>query len=200
MKASLVLASQSPYRRAQLTQFGIHFRAEAPRVNEEELKPRGPKDLSELTRFLATEKAKSLSAEFPEAVILGSDQLVDLEGQRLDKPGSREGAIAQLKLLSGRTHRLITSLALLYKGNLLLFTDITSIELKALSEAQIAAYVDQDQPFDCAGSYKIEKAGMALVKSLQSSDPSAIQGLPLLSLARGLDELGFGITDLWSPK
>lgn len=200
MKASLILASQSPYRRAQLTQFGVSFRAETPRVDEEELKARGPKDLSELTRFLATEKAKSLSQDFPDAVILGSDQVADLEGRRLDKPGSRDGAIAQLKMMSGRTHRLITSLALLYKGNLLMFTDITSIELKVLSEAQIAAYVDQDRPFDCAGSYKIEKAGLALVKSLQSSDPSAIQGLPLLSLARGLDELGFSLTDLWSSK
>ena len=182
MKASLVLASQSPYRRAQLTQFGIHFRAEVPRVNEEELKSRGPTDLSELTRFLATEKAKSLSVEFPKSVILGSDQLVDLNGQRLDKPGSKEGAIAQLKLMSGRTHRLMTSLALLYKGNLLLFTDVTLIELKPLSEAQITAYVDQDLPFDCAGSFKSEALGICLFDRFEGRDPNTLIGLPLMAL------------------
>lgn len=196
----LLLASQSPYRRAQLESFGLAFTAERPDVDEAQLKKEGPSELTELTRFLAEKKALSLIRRFPEAVILGSDQLAELDGERLDKPGTREAAAAQLRKLSGKSHRLITSLAMIYKGRTLLFTDITGIRMRKLSEDVISAYLDLDSPLDCAGSYKIEKAGLSLVEELESRDPSAIQGLPLLSLMRGLETFGIPVQALWRKK
>jgi septum formation protein len=196
----LLLASQSPYRRAQLEAFGLVFSTEKPLVNEEELKKEGPNDLVELTRFLAEKKALSLVSRFPEAVILGSDQIVEFDGQRLDKPLTFAAAVEQLKRLAGKKHRLITSLVMFHKGRTLQFTDITTLHLKRLSDERIAAYVRLDSPLDCAGSYKIEKAGLGLVEELETKDPSAIQGLPILSLVRGLDELGIPLERLWRQK
>ena len=195
----VILASQSPYRRAQLTQFGLNFHSHTPRVDEEELKSQGPKDLPELTRFLAEQKARSLIFDFPTALLLGSDQIVEFNGQRLDKPGDHAKAQAQLEVLSGHEHRLITSLALLFGGRTLLYTDTTVVRLKKLSPALIHAYLELDTPFDCAGSYKIEKAGMGLIDEVRTQDASAIQGLPLLSLVRGLSELGIALETLWQP-
>jgi septum formation protein len=200
MRPQVILASQSPYRRAQLTQFGVKFEAVKPLADEEALKASGPKDLFELTRYLAFEKARSLSAKYPAALILGSDQLADLEGRRLDKPGTRERAFQQLKAMSGREHRLITSLALLMGEKSLIFTDVTRLRMKNLSDRDIEAYLDKDEPYDCAGSYKIEKAGLGLVDAIETSDASAIQGLPLLSLARGLEQMGLSLAGLWSEK
>lgn len=194
----LVLASQSPYRKAQLQALGLRFISEQPLVDETALKKEGPKDLTELTRFLALRKAESLKAKHPAAILLGGDQIAELDGVRLDKPGTREAALVQLKKLRGRTHRLITSIALVSPLKTLQRTDVTSLTLRHLSDEEIAAYVDLDQPFDCAGSYKIERAGIGLIESIDSKDPSAIQGLPLISLMHGLNELGLSLTNLWS--
>lgn len=187
----IILASQSPYRRAQLTQLGLKFTAARPEIDEDALKAKGPKDPSELTRYLALAKAESLAA--PDALVLGSDQLVDLDGERLDKPGTPEKACEQLARMAGREHRLITSLALVQGERREIFTDITRIRLKPLDPETISAYVKLDQPLDCAGSYKIEKAGLGLVESIVSEDFSAIQGLPILSLCRGLENFGVKI-------
>jgi septum formation protein len=194
---SILLASQSPYRRAQLEQLGIAFEAFKPLVDEELLKVDGPSDLVELTRYLALHKAESLRARFKDAVIVGSDQLAEIDGERLDKPGTRDRAIAQLEKLQGRAHRLITSLVVSAPTQIQTFTDITTIRLRSLTRAEIEAYVGLDQPLDCAGSYKIEKAGIALVESLESKDPSAIQGLPLISLGHALRTLGYDWAGLW---
>lgn len=194
----IVLASSSRYRQAQLTAFGIPFVARAPAVDEDELKARGPKDLQELTRFLALEKARSLPLG-PDDVIIGSDQLVEFEGRRLDKPGTAAAACAQLRLLSGQTHRLITSIAVLRRERTQMATEITRVTLRALDQETIAAYVALDQPLDCAGSYKIERAGLGLIEKVDGGDPSAIQGLPLIHLTRCLLELGISPARLWSP-
>src|ERR1700694_757370 len=128
----LILASQSRYRKALLENFGLEFKAVAPVVDEDELKTQGPKDLVELTRFLAFQKAASLQKTFPTAVILGSDQLAELDGDRLDKPGSQARAVEQLKRMQGRSHRLITSLCVLAPAATYTFTDITYIQLRKL--------------------------------------------------------------------
>ncbi|MGE3682578.1 MAG: nucleoside triphosphate pyrophosphatase [Bdellovibrionales bacterium] len=194
----VILASGSPYRKAQLENFGLRFEAHIPRVNEDELKRRGPTDLVELTRFLALEKAQSLRAGFPNAVLLGSDQLVEWNGSRFDKPGTPEAALAQLSTLQGRTHRLITSLAVLAPAQAALhFTDITEIRLRPLGLDDLKAYIALDQPLDCAGSYKIERAGMGLIETIESRDPSAIQGLPLISLTAAFCQLGIPLAKLW---
>lgn len=189
----IILASQSPYRKALLENFGLSFRALSPKVDEEQLKLTGPRDLIELTRYLAFHKAESLAKDFSGDVILGSDQLAEIDGQRLDKPGSFERAQAQLELMQGRAHRLITSLSVIAPTATYTFTDITVLHMRKLSPAEIKAYLEIDKPFDCAGSYKIEKAGMGLIERLETQDPSAIQGLPLISLTTAFKNLGLEI-------
>jgi septum formation protein len=193
----LILASQSPYRRQQLENLGVRFESQTPLIDEDQLKKTGPSDLFDLTRYLAEKKANSLFAQFPDEVILGSDQLVDFGGERLDKPGSTTQAEAQLKRLSGKSHRLITSLCIRFRERSLLFTDVTTIHFKVLNEAVIKHYVKLDNPIDCAGAYKIEKGGLALIEKIVSEDPSAIQGLPLMSLIRGLEQCGLNIESFW---
>lgn len=196
----LILASQSPYRRMQLENFGFRFEAHRPDVDEAALKEIGPKDLVELTKFLSQKKASSLIAKFPGDIILGSDQLAEVDGIRLDKPGNFENAKKQLQKMSGKEHRLITSLAILHGSKSVTSTDITRIRLRKLDDTTIESYLQIDQPYDCAGSYKIEKAGLSLVEEIHSRDPSAIQGLPMLSLVRGLQELGLSVANFWEQK
>jgi septum formation protein len=193
----LILASQSPYRRLQLESFGVTFTALQPKVDESALKANGPQNPVDLTTYLAQAKAMSLAEDYPEAIIIGSDQLAELNGQRLDKPGSRERARQQLLMLQGRSHRLVTSLAAHYRGQTQTFTNITEIRMRELDDSAIEAYLNLDQPFDCAGSYKIEKAGLALVESLRTEDPSALQGLPLISLTKALTSLGIPLSRFW---
>jgi septum formation protein len=194
---AIILASQSPYRKAQLEALGLTFQAIRPKVDEDELKTRGPKDLLELTRFLAQAKAESVAADFPEAVIIGSDQLAELNGKRLDKPGNHEGAHAQLLNLQGRTHRLLTSVILMRGARRFVHSEVTTLSMRAMSHDEIDGYLYQDQPYDCAGSYKFERAGAALLTAVEGKDPSAIQGLPLIALCEGLRQLG---EPLWRSK
>ncbi len=180
--------------------FGVPFSTQPPRVEEEALKQSGPKNLVELTKYLALKKGESLKAAFDNAVILGCDQIAELNGERLDKPGDAAGAFQQLKKMQGKTHRLITSLAVISPLKTIERTDITTLTMRALSDGEIRAYIQLDQPFDCAGSYKIEKAGLGLMHNVQTSDPSAIQGLPLIALSEALVELGLDLSQLWSRK
>jgi septum formation protein len=196
----LILASQSKYRKAQLEHFGVAFIAHAPRVDEEYLKVSGPKDIEELTRFLALHKAESLRPLFPRAVILGGDQVAEIDGERLDKPGTFERAKDQLLRLQGRTHRLITTLVVQSPESALVYTDVTKLRLRRLSETDIEDYLNIDKPFDCAGSYKFEKAGIALVERIQTQDPSAIQGVPLLSLTTAFNKLGVSMNQVWRKR
>ena len=194
----IVLASASPYRKLQLQNFGVRFLTERPLVDEERLKREGPRDPVELTRYLASQKAASLRENYVGALILGSDQLAEVDGERLDKPGTAATARAQLQRLSGREHRLITSLAVRLNDREVLATEVTRIEFRKLSIEEIAAYVALDQPLDCAGSYKIERAGLSLIERISGEDPGAIQGLPLIGLRRCLDQLNIPLTELWS--
>lgn len=196
----IILASQSPYRQSQLKNFGLAFMAISPRIDEEALKASGPWELEELTRFLAVEKAKSLSAEFGDAVILGADQIADFDGERLDKPGSLPNAVAQLGRLQGKTHRLITSLAVLFKDQKSVTTTIAQITMKRLTKDMIEAYCALDQPIDCAGAYKIEKAGLSLIEKIECEDPSSIQGLPLVAMTNSFSKLGLSLPELWRLK
>jgi septum formation protein len=196
-RMQLILASQSPYRKALLDNFSLRFTAVAPDVDEAELKSKGPGDLIELTRYLAFHKASSLRGRFPGAVILGSDQLAEIDGARLDKPGTHANALQQLRKLQGRSHRLVTSLTVLAPQAAYTFTDITSVHLRPLKDEFLEAYLQVDKPYDCAGSYKIEKAGMALIARLETQDPSAIQGLPLLSMTEAFNNLDLNWQELW---
>jgi len=196
----LILASQSPYRQKQLNDFGLTFLAEKPNVDESALKVKSSSTSEELSRELARAKALSLSTRYPKGLILGGDQIVDLDGKRLDKPGDFNGALAQLRTLSGKRHRLITSLALWYQGVVHEMTDITWIQMRTLDEVTIRQYLALDQPFDCAGSYKVERAGLSLIAHLQTQDPSAIQGLPLIGFVNLLESFSLSLHDLRSPS
>lgn len=186
----LILASTSPYRRDLLQQLGLPFVAQKPLVDEEKekdsrLKPRA------LAEHLAFVKAKSLAA--PGSVVIGGDQLVAFDERILGKPHHRDGAIEQLLTMQGHTHELVTAICIIEDGIPYRHTDITRLQMKSLSREQVTRYVELDRPFDCAGSYKIEKHGMMLFEKILSEDFSAIQGLPLLALSHILKDRGYSI-------
>lgn len=186
----LILASSSPYRRAQLEQLGLTFEAMAPGVDEEAAKAESlpPADLA-LT--LAEAKAKAVQARHPEAVVLGGDQVVAFDDQVLSKPGSANGAEAQLLRLAGRKHTLFTAVAIAHPEGVLHHLDRTELSMRSLTRAAVVRYVALDEPFDCVGAYKFERGGVALFDGVDTQDPSAITGLPLLAVVRMLTSLGF---------
>lgn len=178
---SLILASTSPYRRMQLKKLGLHFTATAPKVDEKQLKNSSLRTPAELAAYLALQKAHSLRADFPGHWILGADQLVDFQGEILGKPETEEKARAQLFKLQGRTHQLITAFCLSGPTQDIAHVDFARMHMRPLNEQQVADYVQQDQPLDCAGAYKLENAGISLFEKIESEDFTAIQGLPLIA-------------------
>lgn len=188
----LVLASTSPYRKALLEQLGLAFDCVAPLFDEDSLKDTGLAPET-LVVHLAREKALSIANSQPHAVVLGSDQMAVAQGQVLGKPGSREAAMGQLTKLSGQTHELLTAVALCHDGDVLEFMDRTRLTMRELSTEQIGRYVDVDEPWDCAGSYKIESRGISLFEKIETQDYTAIQGLPLIALTTHLLRLGYPI-------
>jgi len=188
----LVLASTSPYRRALLSRLGIPFRCVPPRFEESSLDcvERSPRAVAEA---LALGKAASIAAAEPESTIIGCDQLVALDGRIFGKPGTADCAIEQLTAMSGRAHELITAVVVLQGEHQAAHTDITVLKMRPLNQDEIARYVARNQPFDCAGSYKIEEAGIALFETIATEDHSAITGLPLIRLTTILRLLGFAI-------
>lgn len=191
---SLVLASTSPYRRTLLERLGIPFRVRPPQVDEETLKAEeGALPPEILAMRLAGAKAWSLAAEEAQATIVACDQLVSLDGVPLGKPGTPQAARDQLARLAGQTHELVTALAVWRRGELHEHLDVTRLTMRPLEKAEIARYVQADQPLDCAGSYKIEARGIALFERIETGDHSAIIGLPLIALTTILRRLGHEI-------
>jgi len=188
----LILASTSPYRRELLARLGVSFRALAPACDEDAFKAQGlaPEALAET---LALAKAKSLQRDHPAAVIIGSDQVAAVDDEILGNPGSEVAAHAQTARLAGRTHRLITAVAVVHQDRVLRHTDIARLTMRPLSQEQIERYVAIDTPIDCAGAYKLERAGIALFSRIESADYTAIVGLPLLALTAMLSQFGFEI-------
>jgi septum formation protein len=184
----LVLASTSRYRRELLARLGLPFRALAPACDEEALKVPGMAPEALAVR-LARAKAESLRAAVPGAVIVGSVQIAAILG----KPGTPERAEDQLARLAGRTHVLVTAVAVVHPGGLVEHLDVTRLTMRPLSRDQIARYVAADAPVDCAGAYKLEARGIALFSRIESEDHSAVTGLPLIALTTILASLGFPI-------
>lgn len=190
----LILASTSPYRRSLLERLGVSFRCRAPLCDEAALQREwaGLEPLR-LAERLAMTKASSLAGEEPGAAIIGCDQLVSFGGRIFSKPGTTEGAIAQLAMMSGATHELITALFVMRGEDTFRHTELTRMTMRALSLDEIERYVNADQPFDCAGSYKLESRGIALFEKIEGYDHSTILGLPLIGLVSILRILGFAI-------
>lgn len=187
---NLVLASTSRYRRALLERLGLEFEQEAPGVDEDAAKAE-ISDPRALAQHLARAKARAVAARRPGDVVIGSDQVGALGLERLDQPGSPERARAQLSQLAGRTHELITAVCVLDPSGEWEHTDVARLTARPLSQAEIARYVELDDPVDCAGSYKLERAGVALFENIDCADHSAITGLPLIALCGQLRNLGF---------
>jgi septum formation protein len=150
-------------------------------------------DPSNLAARLALAKASSLLEAEPRAAIIGCDQVVSCGGRVLGKPMTATRAVEQLAAMAGRSHQLITVLAVIAEGRTYHHTDVTTLWLRPLPRDAIERYVAADQPLDCAGSYKLESRGIALFEKIESSDHTAITGLPLIALVSILRELGFAI-------
>lgn len=191
-RPKLVLASSSPYRKQLLAKLGLDFEAVSPSVDET---PRLGETPVELALRLASEKAKALSKNFPEHLIIGSDQVALLNGRQLTKPGDRDRAINQLRSAAGQTVAFHTGICVFHSGRNELKTDIeqTIVRFRALTDIQIQHYVDRDQPFDCAGGFKSEGLGIALLESIDGQDPNALVGLPLIRLVRLLEAFGVSV-------
>lgn len=191
---SVVLASSSRYRQLLLERLGIPFMVVSPELDERALHLETP---SELARRLAKMKAQAVRAQYPEALIIGSDQVAVLDGQILRKPGNRKENIAQLLRASGRCVQILTSVCLLNACTGCTQVDLvpTTVHFRPLSADQIECYVNREQPFDCAGGFKSEGLGVALFSRVEMDDPTAIIGLPLVTLVRMLANEHFDVLD-----
>jgi 7-methyl-GTP pyrophosphatase len=187
----LILASTSPYRRELLGRLRLPFDVVAPRVDEAALPGETPQAL---VRRLAAAKAAAVCALAPDAWVIGSDQVAEFGGRALGKPGTRDAAIAQLVSMSGAevVFRTAVSVAHATAGRHD-DDDVTTVRFRALDAGAIARYVDAEKPFDCAGSFRSEGLGIVLFDAIESRDPTALIGLPLIATARLLRRAGFAL-------
>jgi septum formation protein len=185
----LILASTSPYRKALLQRLGLPFEVMAPDVDESRLPAEAP---AAMALRLALAKARAVAALRPDAVVIGSDQVADLEGMALGKPGDHERATAQLRQLSGRRAVFQTAVACVYPatGFEQVLLAPVNVQFRALTDAEIEHYLTAEQPYDCAGSAKSESLGIALLESIHSDDPTALVGLPMIRTCRLLRDAG----------
>ena len=190
LKNTLVLASTSPYRKMLLERLGIPFETQAPNVDESALPGEQPLQLVER---LALAKAQAVSTQMPSAVVIGSDQLAAFDNQVIGKPGSMENARRQLSSFSGCQVLYLTSFAVMDSEGRrsVLETVETIVNFRKITAEEIDRYLELDEPFDCAGSFKSERAGISLFESIQSDDPTALIGLPLIRLCAALRKFGF---------
>lgn len=188
----IVLASTSRYRRQLLERLRLPFEVHAPQVDETPLPSETPR---ETALRLARAKAENVALQFPGAIAIGSDQTVDLNGHTLAKPITHETALAQLQSLQGRTVVFYTALAVAgpVASRMQLDCVPTTVTFRNLPRAQLDAYLRADQPYDCAGAAKIESLGIALAEAVDSNDPSALIGLPLIRLTSMLAAAGIDV-------
>jgi septum formation protein len=188
----LVLASTSPYRRELLSRLQLKFEVMSPGVEENPLPGEAP---AATALRLAEAKARAGAARYPGALVIGSDQVAELDGERLEKPGRHELAVRQLALASGRSAVFHTAVALLNATSGRLHTRVvpSRVTFRPLTPAQIEAYLQREQPYDCAGSAKSEGLGIALLRSIEGDDPTALIGLPLIALVDMLEQEGCSV-------
>jgi septum formation protein len=186
----LILASTSRYRRSLLERIAPPFEAIAPGVDEAARPGEAPR--ARAVR-LALAKARAVAEKHPKAIVIGSDQVAALGEHVLDKPGDDETCRAQLSALSGRTGHFFTGCAVVGLDAGLTFEhlDMTTVAFRTLSETEIHRYVAREQPLDCAGGFKVEALGITLFERIESSDPTALIGLPLIWLSSALRKAGY---------
>ena len=193
-QVDLVLASTSRYRRELLARITRRFTQVAPRVDET---PRPGETACDLAGRLALAKAAAVAGERPGTVVIGSDQTAEVDGTMLGKPGNAANACAQLTATSGRIVTFHTALCVIdtraAERRTVTAIDQTHVHFRELGDEEVRRYVDTEQPFDCAGSFKAEGLGIALFERIDSQDPTALIGLPLIGLCRLLHEAGIAI-------
>jgi septum formation protein len=189
----IILASTSKYRRALLARLGLSFEVASPEVDEIPLPREIPRDTA---RRLAEAKARAVAARFPQAIVIGSDQVAVLDGATLGKPGNHANAMRQLKAMRGKEVVFHTALCVFDAASGMAQTRVVPycVRFRDYSDAQIEHYLRREQPYDCAGSARCEGLGIALIAEMRGEDPNALIGLPLIALtemlaARGVDIL-----------
>lgn len=190
----LILGSSSKYRKALLDRLSIPYTVQAPDVDETPLPGEAPQALAQR---LALAKARAIAQLHPESIVIGSDQVADLHGEPLGKPGNHERAVAQLRRMRGQTVIFQTALAVVCEETGFCQTDLAAVRVRFrdLSDTEIENYLHAEQPYDCAGSAKSEGLGIALLEAIDNDDPTALVGLPLIRTCRmlraaGIDLLG----------
>ncbi len=188
----LVLASTSPYRRALLERLGLPFAVEPPQVDET---PRRGEPPEALVRRLALAKARAVARRRPQALVIGSDQVAELDGRPLGKPGGREAAVAQLLALAGRRVTFHTGLALVGPGGREVAEVVCcAVRFRPLRREQVEAYLAREpEACGCAGAFRSEGLGIALVEAFEGEDPTALVGLPLIRLVALLEAAGLPV-------
>jgi septum formation protein len=189
---ALILGSTSRYRHELLSRLRLPFDAVAPRVDET---PHPGEQPAELARRLALEKARDVAQRHPQAVVIGSDQVADLNGQPLGKPGTHERAVEQLRRMRGQTVVFQTALAVVCEATGFEQCDMAAVSVvfRDLSDREIEHYLRTEQPYDCAGSAKSEGLGIALLERIDNDDPTALVGLPLIRTCRLIRAAGVEI-------
>ena len=187
MAKRLILASTSPYRRELLSRLGLPFETAAPGIDEA---PLPEESAAELAGRLA--RAKALAVEAPDAIVIGSDQVASLEGQPLGKPGSHAKAVAQLESFQGREVQFHTAVCVTAgpDRDLQEHVDLTRVRFRQLPRADLDRYLRLEPAYDCAGGFKAEGLGVVLFESIESRDPTALIGLPLIWVASALRNAG----------
>ncbi len=189
LQRPLVLGSTSRYRRELLERLNLPFEVAAPDVDETPLPGEAPRDLA---LRLALAKARAVAQQHPGAVVIGSDQVADLAGEPLGKPGQHERAVQQLRQMRGQTVVFQTAVAVVCADSGFEQVELAPVEVRfrALSDEEIERYLRAEQPYDCAGSAKSEGLGIALLDAIFSDDPTALIGLPLIRTCRMLRAAG----------
>ena len=188
----LILASSSVYRRELLQRLRLPFECVSPAIDESARPDETP---ATTAVRLALKKARAVAAAHPQALIIGSDQVAELDGTPLGKPGNHANAVCQLRAMRGQRVVFHTALCLLdaASGRHQLENAVTTVLLRALTNAQIERYLQLEQPYDCAGSAKVESLGIALAEKITSNDPTALIGLPLIMLVSMLKREGIEV-------
>jgi septum formation protein len=188
----LILGSTSRYRRELLSRLQLPFEVASPEVDETPQIGETPRAIA---LRLALAKARAVAMRFPQAVVIGSDQVADLAGQALGKPGDHARAAAQLRSMRGQTVVFQTAVAVVCQETGFEELDIAPVQVRFrdLSDAEIEAYLQAEQPYDCAGSAKSEGLGIALLASIQNDDPTALVGLPLIRTCRMISAAGIRV-------
>ena len=190
--AKLILASSSIHRKALLERLELPFSCHPPNIDES---IRNAEAACSLVERLAQAKALTVAKEYPDALVIGSDEIAAVNGQILTKPEGYEGAVRQLRVMSGNLVEFVTSVCLVNSRTGQQQQDTVTVEVRfrKLTDTEIKRYLDREQPFDCSGSFKSEGAGITLVHRISSDDNTALLGLPLISLQRMLRNEGYNI-------